>query len=174
MYMVWTSMVELWWRTSAYLALVASTIWHDHYHKSIIIGDSTASAMHSSYSCCMSRDTLTTSVHRRIGCTHIRNGVGPVLNFALVHVLLHVQHHVSRVLCMYDWSIGKTSLFNAMHYRDGHHVRSVQLPRFININICSIEVKWDGKLTKIWYDNEMRWIRITKMEQIIPKKSWNN
>jgi len=27
----------------------------------------------------------------------------------------------------------------------------------ININICSIELKWDGKITKIWYDNEMRW-----------------
>jgi len=26
----------------------------------------------------------------------------------------------------------------------------------ININICSIELKWDGKITKIWYDNEMR------------------
>jgi len=31
----------------------------------------------------------------------------------------------------------------------------------ININICSIELKWDGKITKIWYDNEMRWKRIT-------------
>jgi len=31
----------------------------------------------------------------------------------------------------------------------------------ININICSIELKWDGKITKILYDNEMRWIRIT-------------
>jgi len=30
-----------------------------------------------------------------------------------------------------------------------------------NTNICSIELKWDGKITKIWYDNEMRWIRIT-------------
>jgi len=27
----------------------------------------------------------------------------------------------------------------------------------ININICSGELKWDGKKTKIWYDNEMRW-----------------
>jgi len=27
-----------------------------------------------------------------------------------------------------------------------------------NINICSIELKWDGKITKIWYHNEMRWI----------------
>jgi len=26
-----------------------------------------------------------------------------------------------------------------------------------NFNICSIELKWDGKITKIWYDNEMRW-----------------
>jgi len=25
--------------------------------------------------------------------------------------------------------------------------------------ICSIELKWDGKITKIWYDDEMRWIR---------------
>jgi len=25
----------------------------------------------------------------------------------------------------------------------------------ININICSIELKWDGKITKIWYDNEI-------------------
>jgi len=24
----------------------------------------------------------------------------------------------------------------------------------ININISSIELKWDGKITKIWYDNE--------------------
>jgi len=31
----------------------------------------------------------------------------------------------------------------------------------LNINICSIELTWDGKITKIWYDNEMRWIRIT-------------
>jgi len=31
----------------------------------------------------------------------------------------------------------------------------------INIDICSIELKWDGKKTKIWYNNEMRWIRIT-------------
>jgi len=33
----------------------------------------------------------------------------------------------------------------------------------ININICSIELglKWDGKITKLWYENEMRWIRIT-------------
>jgi len=31
----------------------------------------------------------------------------------------------------------------------------------ININICSIELKWDGKITKIRYDNEIRWIRIT-------------
>jgi len=31
----------------------------------------------------------------------------------------------------------------------------------ININICYTEQKWDGKITKIWYDNEMRWIRIT-------------
>jgi len=29
-----------------------------------------------------------------------------------------------------------------------------------NINNCSIELKWDGKITKMWYDNEMRWIRI--------------
>jgi len=28
----------------------------------------------------------------------------------------------------------------------------------ININICSIELKWDGKITKIWNDNEMKWI----------------
>jgi len=27
-----------------------------------------------------------------------------------------------------------------------------------SINICAIEIKWDGKITKIWYDNEMRWI----------------
>jgi len=26
----------------------------------------------------------------------------------------------------------------------------------ININIRSIELKWDGKITKIWYDNDMR------------------
>jgi len=26
----------------------------------------------------------------------------------------------------------------------------------VNINICSIELKWDGKITKICYDNEMR------------------
>jgi len=32
----------------------------------------------------------------------------------------------------------------------------------ININICSIELKWDGKITKIWYDNEIKWIRITE------------
>jgi len=31
----------------------------------------------------------------------------------------------------------------------------------INIKICSIELKWDSKITKIWYDNIMRWIRIT-------------
>jgi len=31
----------------------------------------------------------------------------------------------------------------------------------ININVCSIELKWDGKITKVWYDNKMRWIRIT-------------
>jgi len=30
----------------------------------------------------------------------------------------------------------------------------------ININICSIELKWDDRITKIWYD-KMRWIRIT-------------
>jgi len=30
----------------------------------------------------------------------------------------------------------------------------------VSINICSIEIKWDGK-NKIWDDNEMRWIRIT-------------
>jgi len=32
----------------------------------------------------------------------------------------------------------------------------------ININICSIKLKWDGKTTEMWYDNEMRWIRIRK------------
>jgi len=26
----------------------------------------------------------------------------------------------------------------------------------ININISSMQLKWDGKITKIWYDNEMR------------------
>jgi len=31
----------------------------------------------------------------------------------------------------------------------------------ININIYSVELKWDGKETIIWYDNDMRWIRIT-------------
>jgi len=31
----------------------------------------------------------------------------------------------------------------------------------ITIKICSIELKWDGKITKIWYDGEIRWIRIT-------------
>jgi len=31
----------------------------------------------------------------------------------------------------------------------------------IIINMCSMELKWDGKITKIWYDNEMRRIRIT-------------
>jgi len=30
-----------------------------------------------------------------------------------------------------------------------------------NISICSVEIKWDGKKTKIWDDNEMRWIRTT-------------
>jgi len=35
------------------------------------------------------------------------------------------------------------------------------MPSNININICSIELIWDGKITKIWYDNEMRGIRIT-------------
>jgi len=31
----------------------------------------------------------------------------------------------------------------------------------ININICSIELlKWDGKITKIWYDNKIRWITV--------------
>jgi len=24
----------------------------------------------------------------------------------------------------------------------------------ININICSIELKWDGKMIQIWYDND--------------------
>jgi len=28
----------------------------------------------------------------------------------------------------------------------------------INIIIYSIELKWDSKITKIWYDNEMRWM----------------
>jgi len=32
----------------------------------------------------------------------------------------------------------------------------------ININSCSIKLKWDGKTTEMWYDNEMRWIRIRK------------
>jgi len=44
----------------------------------------------------------------------------------------------------------------------------------INFNICSIELKWDGKITKIWYDNEMRWIRITNGVKwrrfIVPRK----
>jgi len=31
----------------------------------------------------------------------------------------------------------------------------------INIIICSIELKWDGKKTKMWYNNKMRWIWIT-------------
>jgi len=31
-----------------------------------------------------------------------------------------------------------------------------------NIKICSIELKWDGKKNKIWYDNEMR----CEMEEI--------
>jgi len=31
----------------------------------------------------------------------------------------------------------------------------------ININICSIELKWEGKITKLRYDNEIRWIRTT-------------
>jgi len=31
----------------------------------------------------------------------------------------------------------------------------------ININIWTIELKWDGKITKMRYDNEMRWKRIT-------------
>jgi len=44
----------------------------------------------------------------------------------------------------------------------------------ININICSIELKWDGKITKMWYDNErdevntnngVKWRRF-----IVPKK----
>jgi len=30
----------------------------------------------------------------------------------------------------------------------------------INTNICSIELKRDGKITKTWHDNEMRWKRI--------------
>jgi len=36
----------------------------------------------------------------------------------------------------------------------------LQLQKQININICSIELKWDGKMTKI-YDMITRWIRIT-------------
>jgi len=32
----------------------------------------------------------------------------------------------------------------------------------INIDICSIKLKWDGKPTEMWYDNEMKWIRISK------------
>jgi len=31
----------------------------------------------------------------------------------------------------------------------------------LTLACCSIERKWDGKITKIWYDNEIRWIRIT-------------
>jgi len=41
-----------------------------------------------------------------------------------------------------------------------------------NINICSIELKWNGKITKIWYGNEMRWIQITVWNggDLVPKK----
>jgi len=31
----------------------------------------------------------------------------------------------------------------------------------LSINISSIELKWEGKINKRWYDNEMSWMRIT-------------
>jgi len=31
----------------------------------------------------------------------------------------------------------------------------------MNIFNCSIEIEWDGKKSEIWYDNEMKWIRLT-------------
>jgi len=33
-----------------------------------------------------------------------------------------------------------------------------QAKQNININICSLEIKWDGQITRLWYDNEIRCI----------------
>jgi len=33
-------------------------------------------------------------------------------------------------------------------------VVKIRCYHFININICSIELIWNGKITKIWYDND--------------------
>jgi len=48
-----------------------------------------------------------------------------------------------------------------MRYCNDSREPSTNININISINICSIEIKWDGKKTKIWYDNEMRWTRIT-------------
>jgi len=42
------------------------------------------------------------------------------------------------------------------HASFGHLVGLFDCNININISICSIELKWDGNITKIWYNNEMR------------------
>jgi len=50
---------------------------------------------------------------------------------------------------------------NCMSNNHTLHVKYIEYGN-ININICSIKLKWDGKTTEMWYDNDMRWIRIRK------------
>jgi len=58
-------------------------------------------------------------------------------------------------------SVARVRIIDLVNSSSHWHHKAWSININININICSIELKWDGKLTKIWYDNKMRWIRIT-------------
>jgi len=89
-------------------------------------------------------------------------------NMTIKHRLLHV---FSKVLIFNSWQFIHERVEWRMKKEEWNNASwdltkcpcVLRMPRSfnININICCIELKWDGKITKIWYDNEMRWIRIT-------------
>jgi len=61
----------------------------------------------------------------------------------------------------------KVSLVSSLPQCKSHNLKSTTL------TLTFTPYKWDGKITKIWYDNEMRWIRVTAVKWrrfIVPKK----
>jgi len=61
-----------------------------------------------------------------------------------------------------DWILKQCKICDGEGGNSKENSRHVKTMRSnISINICPIELKWVGKISKMWYDNEMSWIRIT-------------
>jgi len=111
------------------------------------------------------------------------------ISFNLAYTSLHYHSKMSEVSVFYVVSCKKSITpiwpLHASHWAthlqimtggiaapsgDIWRVRTNQIRHRLHyICICSMEIKWDGTQTKIWHDNDMRWIRIWWWF-IVPKK----